>query len=388
MGIVLFIIIFSVVVIAHELGHMMVAKANGIGVVEFTVGMGPALFSFTKGETKYSIRLLPIGGACVFEGEDGLSSGIVDSEKPVSEQVLDRVEAFQDNKEEKKDVRNKAADEYVQNTDLGKKKLSFPEASVGARIATVVAGPVCNFILAFLFSLFIVGSYGTDVPIIQTVTENGAAAAAGMQDGDKIISMDGKKIHLFREISFISMLSKGEEISLVYERDGQQYDTTLTPIYDAQAGRYYFGLGGGYYEKMGIAGTIRYSMYEVKYWIDTTIKRLELLVKGQVGKDDVSGPVGMAQQVNQIYTESKPSGAYYILLNMLNFAILLSANLGVLNLLPLPALDGGRLVFLIVEAIRRKPVPPEKEGMVHFAGFVLLMILMVVVLFNDLSRLF
>lgn len=388
MGIVLFIIIFSVVVIAHELGHMMVAKANGIGVVEFTVGMGPALFSFTKGETKYSIRLLPIGGACVFEGEDGLSSGIVDSEKPVSEQVLDRVEAFQDNKEEKKDVRNKAADEYVQNTDLGKKKLSFPEASVGARIATVVAGPVCNFILAFLFSLFIVGSYGTDVPIIQTVTENGAAAAAGMQDGDKIISMDGKKIHLFREISFISMLSKGEEISLVYERDGQQYDTTLTPIYDAQAGRYYFGLGGGYYEKMGIAGTIRYSMYEVKYWIDTTIKSLELLVKGQVGKDDVSGPVGMAQQVNQIYTESKPSGAYYILLNMLNFAILLSANLGVLNLLPLPALDGGRLVFLIVEAIRRKPVPPEKEGMVHFAGFVLLMILMVVVLFNDLSRLF
>lgn len=388
MGIVLFIIIFSVVVIAHELGHMMVAKANGIGVVEFTVGMGPALFSFTKGETKYSIRLLPIGGACVFEGEDGLSSGIVDSEKPVSEQVLDKVEAFQDNKEEKKDVRNKAADEYVQNTDLGKKKLSFPEASVGARIATVVAGPVCNFILAFLFSLFIVGSYGTDVPIIQTVTENGAAAAAGMQDGDKIISMDGKKIHLFREISFISMLSKGEEISLVYERDGQQYDTTLTPIYDAQAGRYYFGLGGGYYEKMGIAGTIRYSMYEVKYWIDTTIKSLELLVKGQVGKDDVSGPVGMAQQVNQIYTESKPSGAYYILLNMLNFAILLSANLGVLNLLPLPALDGGRLVFLIVEAIRRKPVPPEKEGMVHFAGFVLLMILMVVVLFNDLSRLF
>ena len=388
MGIVLFIIIFSVVVIAHELGHMMIAKANGIGVVEFTVGMGPALFSFTKGETKYSIRLLPIGGACVFEGEDGLSSGIVDSDKPVSEHVLDRVEAFQDNKEEKKDVRNKAADEYVQNTDLGKKKLSFPEASVGARIATVVAGPVCNFILAFLFSLFIVGSYGTDVPIIQTVTENGAAAAAGMQDGDKIISMDGKKIHLFREISFISMLSKGEEISLVYERDGQQYDTTLTPIYDAQAGRYYFGLGGGYYEKMGIAGTIRYSMYEVKYWIDTTIKSLELLVKGQVGKDDVSGPVGMAQQVNQIYTESKPSGAYYILLNMLNFAILLSANLGVLNLLPLPALDGGRLVFLIVEAIRRKPVPPEKEGMVHFAGFVLLMILMVVVLFNDLSRLF
>ena len=139
---------------------------------------------------------------------------------------------------------------------------------------------------------------------------------------------------------------------------------------------------------MGVVGTIQYSAFEVKYVIDTTIKSLELLVKGKVGKDDVAGPVGMAQQVNQIYTESKPSGAYYILLNMLNYAILLSANLGVLNLLPLPALDGGRLVFLIIEAVRRKPVPPEKEGIVHFAGFVLLMILMVVVLFNDLSRLF
>ena len=102
MGIVLFFIIFGVVVIVHELGHMLIAKANGIGVVEFTVGMGPALFSFTKGETKYSIRLLPIGGACVFEGEDGLSSGIVDGDKPVSEQVLDRVEAFNETKKNKK----------------------------------------------------------------------------------------------------------------------------------------------------------------------------------------------------------------------------------------------------------------------------------------------
>ena len=388
MGIVLFIVIFSVVVIAHELGHMMIAKANGIGVVEFTVGMGPALISFNKGGTKYSIRLLPIGGACVFEGEDGLSSGIVESDKSVSDQVLDRVEALQDNTKKKKNASDKAGDAFVQNTELGKKGFSFQEASVGARFATVVAGPVCNFILAFIFSLFIVGSYGTDVPVVMNVSEGGAAAQAGMQAGDKIISMNGKKIHLFREISFISMISNGEEISVVYEREGEKQETILAPIYNEQAGRYYFGLGGGYYEKMGIVGTIQHSVYEVKYWIDTTIKSIELLIKGQVGKDDIAGPVGMAQQVNQIYTESKPSGAYYILLNMLNFAIILSANLGVLNLLPLPALDGGRLFFLIIEAIRRKPVPVEKEGIVHLVGFVLLMILMVVVLFNDLSRLF
>lgn len=388
MGIVLFFIIFGVVVIVHELGHMLIAKANGIGVVEFTVGMGPALFSFTKGETKYSIRLLPIGGACVFEGEDGLSSGIVDGDKPVSEQVLDRVEAFNETKKNKKVSGEQDAEKYVNNTDLGKHKTAFPEASVGARIATVAAGPVFNFILAFLFSLFIVGSYGTDLPIINMVTPDGAAWAAGMQEGDKIISVNGKKVHLFREISFISMLNKGEDISLVYERDGEQLSTTITPIYDESAGRYYIGLAGGQYAKMGVVGTIQHSIYEVKYWIDTTLKSLEMMVKGQVSRDDVSGPVGMAQTVNQIYTETKPSGAYYILLNMLNFAILLSANLGVLNLLPLPALDGGRLVFLLIEAVRRKPVSPEKEGMVHFAGFVLLMILMVFVFFNDLSRLF
>lgn len=388
MGIVLFIIIFSVVVIAHELGHMLIAKANGIGVVEFTVGMGPAFVSFTKGDTKYSIRLLPIGGACVFEGEDGLSSGIVDSDKPVSEQVLERVGARKEEQEERARSCEEDGEAYVNNTDLGKRKTAFQEASVGARIATVAAGPIFNFFLAFLFSLFIVGSYGTDLPIIGKITENGAAQAAGIKEGDRILYMNGKKIHLYREISFLSMLNKGEDISIVYERDGQRQEVVITPIYDQEAGRYYIGFGGGQYQKMGIGGTIQHSFYEVKYWVDTTIKSLELLVKGQVGKDDVSGPVGMAQAVNEIYTVSKPSGAYYILLNMLNFAILLSANLGVLNLLPIPALDGGRLVFLLVEAIRRKPIPPEKEGMVHFAGFVLLMILMVVVFFNDLSKLF
>jgi regulator of sigma E protease len=208
-------------------------------------------------------------------------------------------------------------------------------------------------------------------------------------DGDTVVALDGKKIHLYREISLYSMLNRGEDIAVTYQRDGQIYDTVISPVYDEQAGRYYMGLYGvGKYEKMGIFGTIRYSAYEVGYWIHTTVKSLELLVQGQVTKDDVSGPVGMAQTVNEIYTESKPSGIYYIWLNMLNFAILLSANLGVLNLLPFPALDGGRLVFLFVEAVRGKPVPPEKEGLVHLVGMVCLMLLMVFVLYNDLTKIF
>lgn len=374
MGIVLFFVIFGVVVIAHEFGHFIIAKANGISVVEFTVGMGPCIFSVKKGGTKYAIRLLPLGGACIFEGEDGI------------ERDTEKKEAESGEADPQQDVQ-----QAVPNTELGSKKKpgAFPDAPVFARIATVLAGPVFNFVLAFLMSTIIVGSYGTDLPVVQQVSDGGAAQLAGMQDGDRILSMNGKRIHLYREISLASMLNKGEDIAVTYERDGKQYDTVIKPIYDESAGRYYMGLYGvGSYQKFGIFGTVKYSLYEVGYWINTTVKSLELLIQGQVSKDDVSGPVGMAQTVTQIYDQSKPDGIYYIWLNMLNFAILLSANLGVLNLLPFPALDGGRLVFLLVEAVRGKPVPPEKEGLVHMIGMACLMLLMVFVLYNDLTKIF
>lgn len=377
MGILLFIIIFCVVVIAHEFGHFIIAKMNGIHVVEFSVGMGPCIFSFTKGDTKYAIRLLPLGGACMFEGEDGLNL-------PEDESDEESVKKLTGEKSVKK-----AEDDIVHDTQLGKKSGAFPDASVWARIATVVAGPIFNFILAFFFSAIIIGSYGADMPIVQKVAEDGAAYEAGLRDGDKIVEMNGNKIHLYREVSLASMLNRGEDITVTYERGGQSYDTVITPIYDEEAGRYYMGLyGQGVYEKFSLPGTLKYSAYEVGYWIETTFMSLKMLVQGQVTKDDVAGPVGMAQTVNDIYAQSKPDGAYYVWLNMLNFAILLSANLGVLNLLPFPALDGGRLVFLLVEAVRGKPIPPEKEGIVHMIGMILLMALMVFVLFNDLSRLF
>ena len=369
MGIVLFLIIFCVIVIAHEFGHFIIAKMNGIHVVEFSVGMGPCIFSFTKGETKYAIRLLPLGGACMFEGEDGLYLPEEESDEKQGE--------------------TPAAEDMVQETKLGKKSGAFPDAPVFVRIATVVAGPIFNFILAFIFSAIIIGSYGADTPVVQKVAEDGAAYAAGLRDGDKIVKMNGNKIRLYREISLASMLNKGEDIPVTYERDGKTYDVVISPMYDEEAGRYYMGLHGyGAYEKFSLQGTLKYSAYEVGYWIETTFMSLKMLVQGQVGKDDVAGPVGMAQTVNDIYSQSKPDGIYYVWLNMLNFAILLSANLGVLNLLPFPALDGGRLVFLLIEAVRGKPVPPEKEGIVHMIGMVLLMLLMVFVLFNDISRLF
>lgn len=371
MGVILFIVIFCIVVVAHEFGHFIIAKANGIHVVEFSIGMGPILLHFVKGDTKYSLKLLPIGGACMFEGEDGL--------KEMDE--TDKEDGDNDHKDqETREIKE----------DLGtlKKSGAFPDAPVWARIATVVAGPVFNFILAYIFSAIIVASIGSDLPVIGTVGEGTAASEAGLMAGDEIVELNGKHIHLFREISLEAMLNEGEPVNIVYERDGQRTAVTLEPKYSEKDGRYYYGIAPlNGYTKFSLPGVAEYSFYEVKYWIDTTIRSLGMLVTGKAGIKDLSGPVGMVDAVDTIYTESKQDGAFYVWLNMLNFAILLSANLGVLNLIPFPALDGGRLLFLVIEAIRRKPIPPEKEGIFHFVGFALLMLLMVVVMYNDIARL-
>ena len=138
----------------------------------------------------------------------------------------------------------------------------------------------------------------------------------------------------------------------------------------------------------GILGSLEYGFYKLQYWMTYTVDSLRMLVTGQVGIQDMSGPVGMAAVVDEVYEAAAPAGLLAVVLSLMNFSTLVSANLGVMNLLPIPALDGGRLIFLLVEAVRRKRVPPEKEGMVHFAGFAFLMIFMVVVLFNDIIKLF
>ena len=370
-SILLFILIFGIVVFIHEFGHFIVARLNHIKVNEFTIGMGPALFSFRKNDTLYALRLLPIGGACLFEGEDG---------------------KFTSEEEEKAAQENMTSSEspgMIRDTELGARDIPFPKAPVFARIATVFAGPFFNFILAFVFSCIIIASYGADVPVIQKVMENGAAEAAGLKDGDLVVSLNGKHIYLYRQISLYSMLNRGEDIEIEYERDGRRDTVTITPQYSAETQRYYIGLlGVGEYRKFGPLKTAGYGLCEVGYWIDTVIKSLEMIFQGKVTKDDVSGPVGMAQMVSDVYTQSKPDGIFYIWLNMLSFCVLLSANLGVMNLLPLPALDGGRLIFLFLEVLRGKPIPPEKEGLVHMIGMVCLMVLMVFIFFNDVQRLF
>ena len=348
MTLIYFVLIFGTIVLAHEFGHYLLAKVNGIHVVEFAIGMGPKLLGFHRNGTDYVIRLLPIGGACMFEGEDGLHQ----EEGEVSPN-------------------------------------SFNAAPVWARISSVVAGPLFNFILAFVLAIILVGFSGSDKPVILGIMEGYPAEAAGMEPGDVIRKMNGDNIYLAREIYINTYLNGDKPMTVEYERDGRIYTTELVPMYNEEAGRPLIGLQG-YGEAVEAKGLsiFKYAYYEVRYSFVSTIKSLKMLVRGEASKDDVSGPVGIAQVIGEVAEEATPYGPLVLILNLCNIALLLSVNLGVLNLLPLPALDGGRLVFMLIEAVRGKPIPPEKEGMVHFAGFVALMVLMVFVMYNDIIKLF
>ncbi|MDY2700682.1 MAG: RIP metalloprotease RseP [Lachnospiraceae bacterium] len=347
-SIILFFIIFFVVVISHELGHFIIAKKNGIHVVEFFIGMGPTLFSFMKGDTKYSLKLFPIGGACMFEGEDGLET-------------------------EKGEISERA----------------FPNAPVWVRFATVFAGPLFNFLTAYVMALILVSVCGITTPEIQKVYEGSEAERVGLQAGDVITEINGKRIHLGGDVTLISQLNtKGESLTVTYERNGVENTVVIKPTYDEEAQRYFMGIAAGGYLKCNLPQTFQYGFYTMKFYAETTFKSLGMLVTGQLSKDDVSGPVGLVKVVDDVYDSAKQYGALEVALNMINIALLLSVNLGIMNLLPLPALDGGRLVFLLIEAIRGKPIPPEKEGMVHLAGMAALMVLMVLVLFNDITKFF
>lgn len=426
MKIIIALLVFSVIVLFHELGHFLLAKRNNIAVTEFSLGMGPRLLSAEKGGTRYSLKLFPIGGSCMMVGEDD-----------------------DDNTEG-----------------------SFNNASVWARISVVAAGPIFNFILAFVFAMIITSVVGYDPAKVLQVAEGSPAAEAGLREGDVIIEFQGRHISIGRDLdSYMNLHGlQDEEISLTYKRDGKKYNIAYTAdsekrymlgfyymtegepqitqvmigssmakagvmpgdiireingvaVADAKELQEYLSkhpLDGSevtlgmerdgkvetivatpqmtktvdsgfvynvYREKTNFPGVMKYSAVEVRYWISSTIESLMMLVKGQFSVNDLAGPVGIINGIGDSYEAAKEEGAVMVWMQMLYWAILLSANLGVMNLLPIPALDGGRLVFLLIEAVRKKRLNPNVEGMIHFAGFMLLMLLMVFVMFNDFRRL-
>lgn len=370
--ILIFIVIFCVLVVSHEGGHFLIAKANGIRVTEFTIGMGPVLYQKKKGDTMYSIRLLPVGGACIFDGMDGL-----EITKPVEDDGT---------------LEEKAKAESRDDSEEG--QISFRTANVWARIATVIAGPFANFILGFLLALIIVSNTYWSFPTVSGFSvDNSPAQEAGLKEGDVITSVNGSAVHMSAEVTLNMYLTDGEDVEITYERNGQSYETTITPVLfeDEETGlsRYVIGVYIGEYETVSGIETLKYAGYMFNYYLTSTWKSLGLLVRGRTDKVELSGPVGMAEMVDQSYETAMESGGIIdVILNMINLAMLLSINLGLMNLLPIPALDGGRLVFLLIEVIRGKPVPEKYEGMIELVGVAALILLMVVVLFHDVSKLF
>lgn len=342
MKIVVALIIFSVIIIIHELGHFLLAKHHGVCVQEFSLGLGPTIWGIQKGETKYCLNLLPFGGSCMMLGEDDES----DDER------------------------------------------AFNNKTVGQRMSIVLAGPFFNFILAFFLSLFLIGYAGADPAVIGEIEEGSAAFEAGILPGDQIVKMDGGRVYNYREIIYKMMLNKGgKPVTLVYERDGKKQEVTITPK-KTESGSYLLGITGAGRVKQNLFGVIKYSFLEVRCQVRVVFWSLRYMVSGYFSPNDISGPVGIVNMIGNTYEEAKPEGILVVLMSMFNISVMISANLGVMNLLPLPALDGGRFLFFVIEAIRRKKLPAEKEGMIHMAGLMVLLGLMVLIMLNDIRNIF
>ena len=342
MSIIVALIVFGLLIFFHELGHFLLAKRGGIGVTSFSIGMGPAILKKQIGETEYALRILPFGGSCAMVGEDTES-----------------------------DAEN-----------------AFNKKGVWTRISVVAAGPIFNFLLAFVGAVIMILAIGVDKPIIAEMIDGYPAYEAGVRAGDEVISMNGRNIGVYRDVSLYVQLHQGETVDLVYARDGQRYETTIVPKM-GEDGYYLMGITGGAYSKCdNPLEVIKYAGAEVGYWIHVVFDSLKMMVTGQVGREDVGGPVRIVGMMGDVYEESAAIGSFAVFINMLNMVIFLSANLGVMNLLPIPALDGGRLFIMLIEVVTRRRVPEKIEGYIHTAGFMLLMGLMVFILFNDISLMF
>ena len=304
------VVVLGGIILFHEFGHYLLARLNGIAVVEFSVGFGPRLLS-------------PL-----------------------------------------------------------------------AKMAVIAAGPIFNFILAFVFSLVILSWAGIDPAVIAGTSEGMPAETAGLKEGDVITKLDGRKIHLSREISMYLMTAGQDPVQVEYRRydeTSSSWTTEHTVIQpEFKDGRYYLGviLQGHRDAPESLVQVLQYSVYEVRYWILTVIDSLKMIAGGKVSTNDIAGPVRIVTIIDQTVEENTQYGFVAVVMNLLNLMVMFSANLGVMNLLPFPALDGGRLVFLLWELITRQPVSQRVESAVNMAGMALLMTFMVFVVFNDLRMIF
>ncbi len=374
------IIMFLVMVSLHEFGHFIVAKLLNFKVDEFSVGMGPAIYKKQKGETQYSVRALPLGGYCKFDGEDD-----------------------------------------VDNID----PRAFMNQKPWKRLLVLLAGGVFNIILGFMLFLVIVPAVSpVSTNVVDTVVENSYSAEAGLMQGDKIVEINGRHVGFYNDIELYKQSAdKDEDITLTVKRGGERMKITfklseqyIEQIYgedgvqvndtingyttgefvpysdsvvknDALVGetqtvtRYIIGFNP-VQEDINFFNVWGEALNETKFVVKLVYRSFWQMITGKIGVDEMSGPVGIVSEVNNAVNSGK-----YSWLNVLNLIALLTINLGIFNLLPIPALDGGRIFFVLIELVRRKPIPPDKEGVVHGIGLMLLLLLILFISFKDIMRL-
>ena len=330
---ILFVVMLLVLVIPHEWGHLIVAKLCGVKVNEFSVGMGPLLFKKQKGETQYSVRLLPLGGFCAMEGEEEASD----------------------------DPRA-----YSNKTNLQK-------------VAILLAGVTMNIIIAILVITISYAISGVPSNTLGEVTAGSPAAEAGIQAGDKIVEIDGSAIRNWNDVvEAIDAYHEGDRIELVYRRDGNDTTTFITPVLDDESGRYIIGIVAGYTRSPGavITGGVSATWELNKMMLDA----FGSMFKRGISRDDVAGPVGLVKVVDQ--TTQYGFTSYLMLL------ALVSLNLAFFNLLPIPGLDGGKIFFIILKVLSGGRIGDEMEYKATIVGMILLLSIFVLVTVNDVMNLF
>ncbi len=332
------VVVFGALIFFHEFGHFLVARGAGVRVDEFSLGFGPRVFGLRRGETAYNLRLVPLGG---FVRLAGLYPARPGDEPPPGK--------------------------------------SFQDKTVAQRLGVIAAGPGANLILAFLLFTAVLAVFGVSRPtlVIGRVQPDSAAAAAGILPGDRVLAVDGRPVGGWLELQRAIAGRPESRLRLTLARDGGEVEVTLVPR--RLDGHGFAGIAPVMEKRRS---PLWRAVPEGLAWtggvLALTWQGLLAAVRGE-GMAEVLGPVGIGQQIG----EATRLGLDYLL----TITAVISVNLAFLNLLPIPALDGSRIAFLAVEAVRRKPIDAEKEGFVHFVGFALLLLLLLVVTYRDLLRL-
>lgn len=415
-GILSFIVALGIIILVHELGHFFVAKRCGILCHEFSIGMGPAVWSTKKGETTYSIRAIPLGGYVAMAGEEaekemvkvgqkvglllnrqGLVEKIYLDYENQSDLLIGEIKSIDLYKEltihietENGQIMNYQVEHnalYVYNKgtqQIAPYDRCLESKSKLARLATMAAGATMNFILALVL-LFIVGLVQGEMIYSNTVgsvVDTSPAQMAGLQAGDQIVEYNGQVVNSWTDL-IAAIDSSSTQTTLVINRNGQSQTLTIQP--DISSGSPKIGVGVDPEHPLrterSLGYALKYSGFQTKNAFTQIIDTFKMLfVTKEAGVNDLAGPIGIYSMTSQIVT--------YGLTSFIIWISFLSVNIGIMNLLPLPALDGGRILFVLIEAVIGRPVDRRVEGYVHAAGLILFLCLFVFVSFNDVLRLF